>query len=472
MTRASAEAPTRTMLRGKTDGDPVAVAPVDQVDDDDRVGRHDLRPRRCGRRRRGRRRGARRRRRGPGPEPETGRAAPGPRGPSRPTAARAGSVEVVSTAADDAVVGHHQSGPAAEGCGQGPADVEAGRRPGSAASGPARRGRDRSGRCRCSARPPRPRGAAFRRRTAPRRRPAGPTASAGPARAEETSAVKAVRVVPRSKEERGPAASGQRGVGPGAHPTGRAAASWPGAIEVVGWVDARSRGTQHRARRPRRHRLARPTRGPQRHGPRLLGRPHRGHDRGVRRRRGPGRGGGRPGSPLQRRPRPESHGRPAHRRADQGATGDRRRSALHGRPGRGRPGRGKRLQRAITSVADCPKPVIAAIHGYCIGGGVDLVSACDIRLASADAVFSVRETKVAIVADLGSLQRLPRIIGKGHVAELAYTGKDITAARAREIGLVNDVLRRRRGRCRPRPGPWRPRSPPTRPWPSRGPRPS
>ena len=71
--------------------------------------------------------------------------------------------------------------------------------------------------------------------------------------------------------------------------------------------------------------------------------------------------------------------------------------------------------------------------------GGDIAAACDIRLASADALLSVRETKVAIVADLGSLQRLPRIIGKGHVAELAYTGKDITAARAREIGLVNDV---------------------------------
>jgi len=99
-----------------------------------------------------------------------------------------------------------------------------------------------------------------------------------------------------------------------------------------------------------------------------------------------------------------------------------------------------RMQRSVTSVAACPKPVVAAIHGYCIGGGVDLVSACDIRVASDDALFSVRETKVAIVADLGSLQRLPRIIGTGHVAELAYTGNDITAARAREIGLVNDVL--------------------------------
>jgi enoyl-CoA hydratase len=99
-----------------------------------------------------------------------------------------------------------------------------------------------------------------------------------------------------------------------------------------------------------------------------------------------------------------------------------------------------RMQRSVSSVAECPKPVIAAIHGYCIGGGVDLASACDIRVASADAVFSVRETKVAIVADLGSLQRLPRIIGKGHVAELALTGRDISADRAKEIGLVNDVF--------------------------------
>ena len=99
-----------------------------------------------------------------------------------------------------------------------------------------------------------------------------------------------------------------------------------------------------------------------------------------------------------------------------------------------------RMQAAVTSVADCPKPVIAAVHGYCIGGGVDVISACDIRLASADAMFSVRETRIAIVADLGSLQRLPRIISQGHLAELAYTGKDIDAGRARDIGLVNDVF--------------------------------
>ncbi len=98
-----------------------------------------------------------------------------------------------------------------------------------------------------------------------------------------------------------------------------------------------------------------------------------------------------------------------------------------------------RLQASVSSVADCPVPVIAAVHGYCIGGGVDLIAACDIRLASADALFSVREAKVAIVADLGSLQRLPAIIGQGHVAELAYTGKDIEPSRAEAIGLVNQV---------------------------------
>jgi enoyl-CoA hydratase len=99
----------------------------------------------------------------------------------------------------------------------------------------------------------------------------------------------------------------------------------------------------------------------------------------------------------------------------------------------------KRLQDSVTAVERLPFPVIAAVHGYCIGGGVDLIAACDIRLASADAVFSVREAKIAIVADLGSLQRLPRIISAGHLAELAFTGKDISAERARDIGLVNDV---------------------------------
>lgn len=100
----------------------------------------------------------------------------------------------------------------------------------------------------------------------------------------------------------------------------------------------------------------------------------------------------------------------------------------------------RRMQGAIDSVARCHKPVIAAIHGYCIGGGLDLISACDVRLCSTDARFSLREVKVAMVADVGSLQRLPPIIGHGNTRELALTGKDIDAARALRMGLVNEVF--------------------------------
>jgi len=98
-----------------------------------------------------------------------------------------------------------------------------------------------------------------------------------------------------------------------------------------------------------------------------------------------------------------------------------------------------RMQQAITAVADCRTPTIASVHGWCVGGGVDLVSAVDIRYASADARFSLREVRLAIVADVGSLARLPLILSDGHLRELALTGKDIDAARAEKIGLVNDV---------------------------------
>lgn len=97
------------------------------------------------------------------------------------------------------------------------------------------------------------------------------------------------------------------------------------------------------------------------------------------------------------------------------------------------------FQRSITAISETSVPVICAIHGHCLGGGVDIATACDIRLASKDATFSIRETRIGIVADVGTLQRLPKIITAGHVAELAYTGKDIDAARAEKIGLVNDV---------------------------------
>jgi enoyl-CoA hydratase len=98
------------------------------------------------------------------------------------------------------------------------------------------------------------------------------------------------------------------------------------------------------------------------------------------------------------------------------------------------------MQQSITAVADCRTPVIASVHGWCIGGGVDLISAVDIRYASADAKFSIREVKLAIVADVGSLARLPLILSEGHLRELALTGKDISAERAARIGLVNEVF--------------------------------
>ncbi|WP_427925103.1 crotonase/enoyl-CoA hydratase family protein [Streptomyces sp. cg40] len=99
----------------------------------------------------------------------------------------------------------------------------------------------------------------------------------------------------------------------------------------------------------------------------------------------------------------------------------------------------RELQAAVSAVADCRTPVVAAVHGWCVGGGVDLIAAADVRVASTDARFSVREVRVAVVADLGSLQRLAGIVGEGHLRELALTGGDIDAARAERIGLVNDV---------------------------------
>jgi len=99
----------------------------------------------------------------------------------------------------------------------------------------------------------------------------------------------------------------------------------------------------------------------------------------------------------------------------------------------------RRFQAAVSAFEACPLPVIAAVQGHCLGGGVDLITAADIRLASRDASFGVRETRIGIVADVGTLQRLPRVVSAGHVAELVYTGRDIDAARAERIGLVNEV---------------------------------
>jgi enoyl-CoA hydratase/carnithine racemase len=97
----------------------------------------------------------------------------------------------------------------------------------------------------------------------------------------------------------------------------------------------------------------------------------------------------------------------------------------------------RELQDNISAVERCRKPVIAAIHGHCIGGGIDLTSVCDIRLASKDAVFSIRETRIGIVADVGTLQRFPTLVGQGLFRELAMTGRDFTAEEAFRIGYVN-----------------------------------
>lgn len=99
----------------------------------------------------------------------------------------------------------------------------------------------------------------------------------------------------------------------------------------------------------------------------------------------------------------------------------------------------KELQKTFSSLESCPVPVVAAVHGWCLGAGMDLITACDIRLAASDAVFSVRETRMAMVADMGTLERLPKVVSAGHVAELVYTGKDIGADRAERMGLVNQV---------------------------------
>ncbi|MGN7156623.1 crotonase/enoyl-CoA hydratase family protein [Dietzia cercidiphylli] len=97
------------------------------------------------------------------------------------------------------------------------------------------------------------------------------------------------------------------------------------------------------------------------------------------------------------------------------------------------------MRRAIDSVASAKTPTVAAVQGRCIGGAVDLISACDVRHGAADSSYSIREVKVGIVADMGSLARLPHIIGQGLTRELALTGRDIDAETALRYGLVTHV---------------------------------
>ena len=97
------------------------------------------------------------------------------------------------------------------------------------------------------------------------------------------------------------------------------------------------------------------------------------------------------------------------------------------------------LQDCFSAVEQARPPVIAAVHGGCIGAGVDLAAACDLRLAGADAFFQIAEVDVAITADLGTLQRLGYLIPQGLLRELTYTGRRVDAAEAARIGLVNRV---------------------------------
>ena len=100
----------------------------------------------------------------------------------------------------------------------------------------------------------------------------------------------------------------------------------------------------------------------------------------------------------------------------------------------------RRLMDCFSAIDEARFPVICAVQGGCIGGGLDLAAACDIRLCTADAFFTVQEIHIGMVADLGSLQRLPKIVPQGVARQMAYTGERVGAERALAIGLVNAVL--------------------------------
>lgn len=101
----------------------------------------------------------------------------------------------------------------------------------------------------------------------------------------------------------------------------------------------------------------------------------------------------------------------------------------------------KKYQESMTSIEKCPKPVISAIHNGCIGAGVDMISAADIRYCSSDAWFQIKEVDIGMAADVGTLQRFPKIVGSDSlVRELVYTARKFTAAEALQCGFVSRVF--------------------------------
>jgi len=98
------------------------------------------------------------------------------------------------------------------------------------------------------------------------------------------------------------------------------------------------------------------------------------------------------------------------------------------------------LQDTFSALEECRMPTIAAIHGACVGGAIDMAAACDMRYCSDDAFFKIAEVDIGIAADVGTLQRLPSLIPLAAVRELAYTGRKFDANEAKELGLVNKVF--------------------------------
>lgn len=100
----------------------------------------------------------------------------------------------------------------------------------------------------------------------------------------------------------------------------------------------------------------------------------------------------------------------------------------------------RKLQESFTALERTRMPVLAAVQGGCIGGAVDMVCAADMRYATQDAFFVIQETNIGMTADVGTLQRLPKLIPDGVAREMVYTGRRMTAQRALEVGLVNEVF--------------------------------